>query len=73
MEDRLVLARGQIQRFPGGSRGSQPLLAIEAIMTSLFCVTVVAILAAGVLMKAIFHSSVFFFSFIAAFGNTQEL
>lgn len=40
--------------------GPQPLPAMGAIMTRLLCVTVVAILAAGVLMETIFHSSFFF-------------
>lgn len=40
--------------------GPQPLPAMGVIMTRLLCVTVVVILAAGVLMEAIFHSSFFF-------------
>lgn len=43
--------------------GPQPLPAMGVIMTRLLCVTVVVILAAGVLVEAIFHSSFFFFMY----------
>lgn len=52
--------------------GPQPLPAMGVIMTRLLCVTVVVILAAGVLVEAIFHSS-FFFSCMAAFGKREEV
>lgn len=36
----------------------RPLLTMSATMTRLFCVTVIAIVAAGVLIRAMFHSSI---------------